>query len=350
MKRGRRVMFVWAMLCFAGTVLAGVSRCGAQMDDTPLYTLHTYANLVQIPTLVLSWKDKPVPLIARERFSIRLDSGPAFRPTAMHIEGNDAIDLAVLLDASGDQKELLEHIDEAMAAMARSNLLPHDHVTVFAIDCALARAATVSADDADAIKSAVAAALSAPTLHGARARRCGGDIHLRDSLVLIGSELAHSPDRRVILAISDGAYDKSARSWEEARSFLAPNGVAVFAIHESYDPFVDGSTSGQELFRVLCESTGGMSFSGSAANLGARLRTFITLLRGRYILEFPRPSDNPSGNHQVDIRVPGTQDFIVYTGVLVPPRDPSTLTDPDTVPTAKSPATLGSRHPSTPNR
>jgi hypothetical protein len=354
MKRGRLVMFAWAMLCFAGTALVGVSRCRAQVEaqpgDGPLYTLHAYANLIQIPTLVLSWKSQPLPPIPRQRFAIRLDSGPAFRPTAMHIEGDDAIDLVVLLDASGDQKELLSNFANAMDRMARTYLLPHDHVTVYAIDCKLVRTAAVTADDAAGIQSSVAAALSSPALHGVRGKFCGERIHLLDSLVNIGNQLTHSPNRRVILTIGDGEYDESIRSWAEAKVFLSSHAVAVFSIHESYNPFVGDSNSGEQLFRNLCESTGGLFLGSSAPQLGASLSRFIALVRGRYIIEFPRPGESRSGSHEVEISVPGTHDFVVHTGAIVPLPDPSTLADPNTVPNAiSSPATYGKRPPIVPH-
>jgi hypothetical protein len=362
MKRDHRARFAWAMLCFAVPALAGTSRCGAQVEtppepqqetqpaDPPPFTLHAYANLVQIATLVLSWKSKPLPPIEREHFAIRLDSGPPFRPTAMHIEGNDAIDLAVLIDASGDQKEMLEHFDDALEAMARAGLLRHDHITVYAVDCALVRAPAVTADDGPGIKSAVAAALAYPMLHGTRGKRCEGEIHLRDSLVWMGNELANSSARRVILAITDGEDSKSTHSWRETKDFLEVHGVAVFGVHDSYDAFVDASKPGEALFRLLCEGTGGLYLDSSVAQIGVTLGRFITLVRGRYILEFPRPSENRPGQHLVEISVPGTHDFIVHTGALIPLPDPSMLAGPDLVPTTKSPATYGSRHPIKPQR
>src|SRR5579859_6538090 len=55
---------------------------------TPMYTLHVYTNLVQLPTLVLNDELKPLPLLNKDQFTLSLDGGPVFRPTQIHLEGD----------------------------------------------------------------------------------------------------------------------------------------------------------------------------------------------------------------------------------------------------------------------
>jgi hypothetical protein len=340
-------------LLFAAALFLALPCHAQQPTETPpgnaaLYTLHAYTNLVQIPTLVLNWRSKPLPPIPRDRFAIRLDAGPAFHPTAMHMEGDDAISLAILLDASGDQNDLLQHFDDALATLASTHLLPHDRISVYAIDCTLVKSATdVPAND-PVIKSAVTSALQFPALHGTRGKGCAGGIHLRDSIVWIANTLADSPSRRVIVAITDGSSDQSSRPLAQVKYFLASSGVALVALRQSHDPFA-GPQPSEDLLRSLCETSGGVLLTSSPQDLQSRLSHIVALLRGRYILEFPQPDDPRPGFHQVDITVPGTHDFIVHTGATVPLPNPSILNDPNTVPTAKSPATYGTRHPVTPN-
>jgi len=322
-----------------------------------MYTLHTYTNLVQIPTLVLSWRSKPLPPIPRDRFDIRLDTGPAFHPTAMHIEADDAISLAILLDTSGDQNDLLKHFDDALAAVAAAHLLPHDHISIYAIGCTLVATARDIPANTATLKSAVISALQTPELYGERGKGCPGALRLRDSLVWIADTLAGSTSRRVVLAITNGNNDKSIKSWDDTKFSLAASGVALFTVRSNSNPSLSTSqllstgarTSDEELLRQLCERTGGILLTSSAQDLQSTLTNVIALLRGRYIIEFPRPDDSRPGSHSVDITVPGTHDFIAHTGATVPLPDPSTLTGPNTVPTAKSPATYGNHHPTTPN-
>jgi hypothetical protein len=132
--------------------------------DTP-YVLHVYANLIQIPTLVLSRSLKPVPPIPIDRFNISLDSGPPFHPTRMHIEGDEPLSLAVLLDASGGEDLILKNFAANLAALTPDELLPHDHITIYALDCQLLRSTDDKPATAETIEGGVTSLLKSPLLH-----------------------------------------------------------------------------------------------------------------------------------------------------------------------------------------
>ena len=348
--------------CFPALVAATfllTLPCHAQQPeappgDDPIYTLHAYTNLVQLPTLVLDAYSKPLPPIPRDRFALRLDGGPVFHPTAMHIEGDDPISLAILLDASGEQNDLLKNFDDTLTAVASAHLLPHDNVSIYAIDCNLIGSAKDIPANSPALKSAVSTALVSPALHGQRGKGCAGDIHLRDSLIWIATTLADSPSRRVILALTSGKHDQSSKSWDDAKYNLAARGVALFAItSDTYSrltasPLISTvpRVSDEQLLRTLCERTGGILVNTSPEDLQPTLTNLIALLRGRYIIEFPHPDEHRPGSHQIDIAVPGTHDFVVHTGATVPLPDLSLLNDPNTVhTTTKSPAVYGNHKP-----
>ena len=99
--------------------------------------LHVYANLIQIPVVVLSPFRTPLAPIAPSRFSISLDSGPQFRATHVRPEGDDPISLSILLDARGSQDDLLPKIDAAIADLAPLSLQARGHVSIYALDCSL---------------------------------------------------------------------------------------------------------------------------------------------------------------------------------------------------------------------
>jgi hypothetical protein len=333
--------------------------------DPSLYTLHVYTNLLQIPALVLNSDAVSVFGITRDRFEIRLDSGPPFHPTAMHVEDDDSITLALLLDASGNQAELLKDFDEALAELVPRYLHPNDHVSIYAMDCVL----VVSSNDVPAnalvLKTGVETALQAQPLHGPGGKRCGSSDRLRDSLDQIALNIGNSPGRRVILAITNGRDGKSKVNWAAAQRFISTRGVALFAVRENDDVFADvsfGPTTpkpltetyssfapDEDLFRILCETSGGILLSTTPPDLGHTLEDVLNLVRSRYILEFPRPNDHHPGLHEIDIKVAGSHDFVFHPGATVPPPDPAKLADPDTLPDAKSPATYGKRRPVTPN-
>jgi hypothetical protein len=102
-------------LLLCGVVLADawsgvVSRAqdGPTPRDAPIPTLHVYANLIQVPILVLDSQRRPLKKrISANRFSVSIDSGPWFRATHVRQEGDDPISLSILLDVSGDSSELM---------------------------------------------------------------------------------------------------------------------------------------------------------------------------------------------------------------------------------------------------
>jgi hypothetical protein len=88
--------------------------------DGTVPTLHVYANLIQIPTLVLWQTREPIKnTIDASNFSISIDSGPWFRATHVRQEGEDPISLSILLDLSGDTAKLMPKIGDALASLHR---------------------------------------------------------------------------------------------------------------------------------------------------------------------------------------------------------------------------------------
>ncbi len=156
------------MASAAASQLLAQTTPPAPPSDNPGYTLHVYVNLVQIPTLVLSPSFSQLPPISLNKFNISLDSGPRFHPTQMHREGDDPMDFAILLDLSGDAFDLQSALSDSILAFSSQSLQPHDHVSIFAIDCLLAGTANdIPASDGDRIAHALDAAISFPQLHGA---------------------------------------------------------------------------------------------------------------------------------------------------------------------------------------
>ena len=332
------------------------------------YTLHVYMNLIQVPALVLTEGLTTPPLIPINHFNISLDSGRKFHPTAMHIEGDDPITLAVLLDASGDQAGLLQNFSLDFAALAPNYLRPADHVSIFAVDCSLIRTLDNVPADPYAIRAGVTTALAAPELHtGGHGPTCAQTLSLRDSIVRIVASMQGTPGRRVLLAITDGHDGHSTENWAATQRYASIHDVAAFGIREvtghagssvGYSAnFPSGSFSGSDLdlFRTFCQANGGMVYPSSPTNLQERLETFVTMLRNRYIVEFPRPDHSTPGFHTINITVSGPDDFVALSsGVTFPttdpvlPNQPGSLALPDTLPKKQSPATFGDRRSLTP--
>ena len=69
-----------------------------------------------------------------------------------------------------------------------------------------------------------------------------------------------------------------------------------------------------------------------ANDLGKQLAWAVTLIRGRYIVEFPRPVTTVGGHLILDVTISGSHAFIRPAGAEVPTDDPAILSDPTTIP------------------
>jgi hypothetical protein len=329
-----------------------------------LYTLNVYANLMQFPTIVLSQDLQPIPPVPLEKFAIKLDGGPVFHPTKMRIEGDDAISLAVLLDAGGGQNDVMEAFARSFPQLVPSQFHPQDKISVYAIDCAVVRSLKpVPAVNAETINKGIADALIAPGLHGNKTKAaCGYELHLWDAIAQVAQDLGDSAGRRVILVVSGGRERDSKTSFAAANMFVGSKGVAIFGLRDSQayerdlalqsddglkrtwgNPAIDSTR--EDLFAQICANNGGTVLNYDPRSTMVDLRHFIDILRARYILEFPRPEDKTAAHHRLDIYIPGSTAMVRSTGGWAPIPNPSILADPSTVPTAPSPAKIGTRHP-----
>jgi hypothetical protein len=344
---------------------ATASRLPAQSTPSPPtlynpgYTLHVYVNLLQIPTLVLSRSFSPLPPISLDRFNISLDSGPRFHPSHIRFEGDDPIDLAILLDLSGSAYDLQPALRRSIVAFSNQSLQPHDHVSIYAVDCAFVGTTnSIPATDSDRIASALDAAISFPQLHGAgqAGPHCAHSIHLWNALGTVAESLTTMPGRRVLLVVSNGRDQNSPVHWNDLRRYAASRSITVFGLYPTPQPtpVVHALSfhlllSTEDPFNQVCQLTGGLVLFTSPAEVSNNLKRTIDFVRGRYILEFPRPDSADRRDHNIEVTLSRKRDaFIRAAGISYPPADPSIAKDPTTLPSPPSPAVFGSRHPLSP--
>ena len=346
-------------------------------QDAPTPTLHVYENLLQVPVLVLwSNRDRIQEPIMASRFSVSLDSGPWFRTTRVRREGDDPISLSILLDVSGDGGLLMPKMAEAIAALAPESLQPQDRVSVYALDCSLVRATSDVPADSARLKRSVDGVLYAWTARNSEKHAkgwtgsdCKQTEHLWDALAELTEGLHQLPGRRVILVVSDGVDKGSAHKWNQVRAEAQEASVAIFGLTYSPDVVVTNSTytenpfgpkgtfalstetaphvawGGENPFRNLCELTGGTLRLASPKTLDEKLQRFTGMVRERYIVEFPRPTNGKTGRHGLLVKIDKGDYFIRPAGITYPLMSAAVLADPTTVASDPSNApTLGSRH------
>lgn len=294
-------------VCAVALILLPTGSIHAQATAGPLpsapspatTTLHVYTNLKQVPVLVLTSNYERMKPVDTSKFRLRLDSGPPFRPTHVRQEGDDPISLAILIDASKPDSELLPQLSQAISALAPEYLQPQDHVSIYAIDCSLIRTAYNAPANAATLKQAVDSALSPWQFHRETKQHtlpCKPSLSLWDSMDNVIDDLTHQSGRRVLLAITDGEDEGSKTPWRQVMRRAQVESITVFGLlpmremggfFKGTSPFI---LSTEDKFNQICDLSGGVELPARYAAVSQRLKEFTKILRERYILEFPAVS------------------------------------------------------------
>lgn len=329
--------------------------------DDGVYTLRVYPTLFQVPTIVLpenpAWPIKGT--FTAPDFSITLDGGPPFHPTTARLEGDDALDIEILLDASGDQNTAVTSFSAALKAAATTDLHPQDTVSVFALDCAFAHTSALSGQNAAAMEVAVDNLLMISGLHGTHTRSaCASKLTLWDALSTMTQKFPERPSRRVILVVSEGLDTASRLSLDDAMQYIRVGGTAVFGlrnglIHDAQSSIrwqirSSGLAKYEDGLAVVTGTEGGQIYDSATRPLEAVLRQFIHDLRGRYILEFEAPYDRKAGNHLIDIKIAHDRGMARSAPLTAAIPDPALADDPTVLPTGANAPTFGTQRPKEP--
>jgi hypothetical protein len=341
------VQGAWCGLCALALTVMGVSELAAQngqpSHDDKIPTLRVYSDLVQIPTLVLGTHRQAIPPIAENRFFVSIDGGPKFRVTHARIEGNDPISLAILLDVSQPKANLMGRIDEAIAGLA---LTARDRLSVYALDCSLHRSPVEDPADRRAVEQAVGSVLRSWNARRAvgQSGSCPNRMYLWDSVSVVTKELRTRPGLRVMLVVSDGVDGGSRNNWNLVREYAQGSSVAIFGLTGKPNTFVE------DAFNSVCQLSGGILLTASPQNLAKQLQWFMTMVRGRYIVEFPHPVSTEPSRFLMEMTIAKSHDFIRPAGAAVTLDDPKILNDPMTVrPDASYSPQVGNRKVMTPH-
>jgi hypothetical protein len=339
-----RMEFVW--LCALGmavTVGPLIGQSGQPVAEGAAPTLHVYTNLIQVPVLVLAPNRQRLPEpIAPSRFLVSIGSGPWFRATHVRPEGDDAISLAILLDVHGQSAQLMDEIGGAIPSLAPVSLHEKDHVSIYALDCSLVRGASDIPTSAEGLKHGVDLALGAwkERTQMKPVPKCEPTMGLREAIGKLVDGFGSLPGRRVILAVTDGKDPSSKSEWAEVTSNAQLTGTTVFGLM-TYPAVMRVAPSGsgrnpyrvpvEDPFNALCDLSGGLVLTTFSDSLKIALGRYVTMLRERYIVEFPRPSNSTAGKHSLAVRVERADDLIRVSGITVPMPDAKVLADPTTI-------------------
>jgi hypothetical protein len=328
----------------ANTVTTTPPAADPSSSSTP--TLHVYTNLKQIPVLVLSHDYRRMKPIDASGFRLSIDSGPKFHPTYVRREGDDPLSLAILIDASKPDNELLPTLTQAIAALPPDFLHPQDHVSVYVMDCSLIRTTYDTAANPTGLAEGVQRAMEPWQIRQTQNEElkkekkippppCRVGLPLWDSLEEVLNDLDQQPGRRVVLAITDGQDTGSKTNWKDVMFHaqirsetvfgLLPLKTTVFKLETPGETkeirHIDSPSSGgsENKFEQICVNSGGIPLQASEHTTPYRLKEFTQMLRERYILEFPRAPNEEAGVHTlaVSYRKKGNL-YIAAAGITVP--------------------------------
>jgi hypothetical protein len=253
------------------------------------------------------------------QINIKLNSEQPFHPTSLRREGNDPLSLAILIDVSGDQRDQLSALQKHFAEWVSNSLHPQDHVSIYALDCSLFETSNDVATDSSGLQKSLDLALTTPLTHGAAKKpSCGKSIRLRRATVYVIRKLSQLPGRRTLLLVSGGRDGKDSMTWPEVNNEAKSNSVTVFALTAPDLPELQIVTDVYD----LTQDSGGFLFSPTATELPKALDRVISLLRNRYILQFPMPESLVPVVYHVDVTVPKFDAVIRVSGVSVPVPKP----------------------------
>ncbi len=317
-------------------------------DASPVYTLHLYTRLVEMPTIVLP-PDHHLPK-PKDVF-IKFDSDQPFHPSSLRLEGDDPLSLAVLIDTQGGHSPLLTAFQQSFSAWLTSSFQPQDRISLYAAGCQLFNGGFDRPPNPVLLSPALGSIAATAEADQKENRDCHQRVGFRDDVAFIMKQISALPGRRVLLILTNGEDNKGVIKWHDLTADTALYAVTVIALNVP-DPMIDqwgGSLN------MLLQRSGGMYISTPPQIVPNLLPSLIHMLRNRYVLQFSMPANLMGGIHDVTVKINAFTSLVRPSGITIPLNDPTTKTGPvDTplvpTPTPPTPPQATPSAPPTPNR
>ncbi len=373
--------------CIGMVFLLGLFALPLAGQSPPAVTFYMHEVLAQTTVLVVDSHDHTHPGLTAKDFRLSIDAGHPIPPKHVRVEGDEPIDLSILIDLSEWTTALEPTLDDSVARILPMYLPPASHVSVYFLDCQLTRTLDDATPDGPSLKSAVARGVAARSVQhaipalpdGSPSGQCVQPVGLFDSLAFVAESSSKRRGHRVVLALSNGIDRSSELKWNEVRGIANSYSVAIFGLPEQisdeHHPPADSWLRGQawqsegygeagifslpfyshaghakpeDAFSFLCSLTGGVRFSNGLSRMSASsfLPYFLAMIRGRYIVDFRPSSDLSKGAHQIKVKIAYSGDLALATGLSI---ELSALQDADSPPTTDETVSAGKRKILSPN-
>jgi hypothetical protein len=308
------------------------AQTAAPQDDPS--TLHVYVNLVQIPVLILNSSLHPIARVPDSQFNVSIEGLGRIKPARIRLEGDDPIDLTLLIDRSVRDDGLWNDLPKSLDPLIQS-LQPHDHLTVFAMDGCKGRrlGEEMAAFGEDKLRLSVTSAMEIQPYWAGHHRKeeCPLPLGYWDMVFYAARRLSQSSGRKLIITLGPGASINT-QGAANIHNVLLNNSISLFPIvHNSSAGGLPISsvflTNSDSLIPLMmqAEESGGVVLGATWRSLAKTLAQPVLMARGRYILEFPRPDSLPAGQHHITVADGHPRDFIRSAGISVPVADPKEI-------------------------
>lgn len=341
-------------VCAAGFLSAQVccAQASAPSAQDDKSTLHVYVNLVQIPVLVLSGSLRPIPHLPDSSFKVTIDGLGQIRPERIRMEGEDPINLVLIVDRSIKDDTLWNNLPKSLEPLIES-LRPRDHIGILGMDGCVARrfGPEMAPFDPDWLRGTAKTVTDmVPSKNRGNKAACAKPITYWELVMYAAGKLAQYPGRKILVTLGPG--DKlPPQITQQVHSLLTGNSITMFPIvHPNAMnisiPYVLGrptrggnstqalalmnprvDTDALQAMTNQAELSGGTLLGTSFQDFAKTLAQPVELARGRYIIEFPRPDKLPPGTHYIFVEDGHPRDFIRPAGISVPIAAPNEMRD-----------------------
>jgi len=252
---------------------------------------------VNVFVTVMDRQGRFVTELTQDRFILYEDGIPQ-ELTNFAREGNQPLDIGLLIDTSGSVLLKLGFEQEAAINFIRGVMRRHDRALLVEFDHGVSLLHDFTHRPSSIVEE----------IKGLRA---GGGTALWDAIYLVARDKMTERDvRKTIVVVSDGEDVSSKRSLEEALEMLYTSEVTVYAIGTSRFG-ASSSRTGERNLERIAEETGGVAFFPySASLLDEAFDRINSELRSQYSLTY-RPRDTtPDGRFRaIEVRLVDGRDY-----------------------------------------
>jgi Ca-activated chloride channel homolog len=197
---------------------------------------------------------------------------------------------ALLVDSSASMSRRLDFVQRT-AGLLYDYMSPLDRVIVAPFAKNL-RSVTGPTDDRQTVAEAI------------RAIACSGGTAILDSLLQMAHGFPESPDRRVVILITDGYDENSVSSADDVIAVLKEARVTVYAV--AIGGVAGVSLKGEKVLRRLAAETGGRVFLPSTESQLELVHTaLVEEVRNKYLLTYTPTNQNHDGKwRQITVQLP----------------------------------------------